>query len=67
MLGSDEEAGLSDKPVELIQGDSIDIGEVVAQWLALALNPYPRSDAPTFEYIEAAKLEWGYANPFQSA
>jgi uncharacterized metal-binding protein YceD (DUF177 family) len=30
-----------------IEGDSIDIGEAVAQSLALALEPYPRADAET--------------------
>lgn len=64
MLGSEEDLD-SDKPVELIQGDSIDIGEVVAQWLALALNPYPRSDAPTFEYIEAANASKDMQTPFK--
>ena len=53
LLGSDEEEDEdSDKPVELIRSDNIDIGEIVAQWLSLALNPYPRSDAPLYEHVE---------------
>lgn len=64
MLGAEEDMD-SDKPVELIQGDSIDIGEIVAQWLALALNPYPRSDAPTFEYIEVAGTSKDMQTPFK--
>ena len=43
-----------DRPVELIEDDRIDIGEIVAQWLALGLNPYPRSEAPAFAHIEVA-------------
>jgi uncharacterized metal-binding protein YceD (DUF177 family) len=55
LKAEEEEVVVGDEePVELIQGDSIDIGEIVAQWLALTLNPYPRSDAPVFLHIEAA-------------
>jgi uncharacterized metal-binding protein YceD (DUF177 family) len=66
MLGPADDTDMDgDKPVELIQGDAIDIGEVVAQWLALTLNPYPRSDAPTFEYIEAAGSTKDMQTPFK--
>lgn len=65
-LGSDEEAAeAEERPVELIQGDYIDIGEIVAQWLALALNPYPRSDAPPFKHIEAASPNGDMQTPFK--
>lgn len=53
----------SEAPVDLIQGDSIDIGEIVIQWLSLALNPYPRSDAPLYEHIEELNKE-GTHKPF---
>lgn len=54
-----------EKPVELIEGDNIDLSEIVAQWLALALNPYPRSDAPPFAHIEAAIDGENMQTPFQ--
>ena len=34
---------------EPLEGDSIDIGETVAQFLALALDPYPRRQGVAFE------------------
>lgn len=54
----------TDQPVELIRGDQIDIGEVIAQWLGLALNPYPRSDAPLYEHIEEVNALKGVHTPF---
>lgn len=58
-----------------IEGDTIDIGEAVAQSLALALDPYPRADGATLakarrlllseEEAEAlAAAEKARANPF---
>lgn len=47
---ADEELELNDDDLDtlLIEGGGIDMGEAVAQTLALALNPYPRSpDADT--------------------
>jgi len=41
--------------VEPFDGDAIDIGEAVAQQLALALDPYPRAPG--------ASLEWGGSAP----
>ena len=43
-----------DEPPEPITGDSIDLGELVAQFLSLAINPYPR--APGAD-AEAARYE----------
>ena len=64
LLGSDEDSeDDSGKPTELIRGEQIDIGEIVAQWMALALNPYPRSDAPLYEHIEQP-TESGTHTPF---
>lgn len=40
---------------EPFDGDAIDIGEAVAQQLAMALDPYPRAPG--------AKLEWGGGEP----
>ncbi len=36
-------------PPEPLTGDSIDIGELLAQHLALAINPYPRSPGATLD------------------
>jgi len=40
-------------PPEPLPGDSIDIGELVAEHLALALNPYPRSEGAALDVPEA--------------
>lgn len=43
-------------PVDLIEGGKIPVGTIVTQWLALALDPFPRVDhVPTFQHIEAAE------------
>lgn len=57
-----------EKPVDVIEGNLINVGEVVAQWLALSLNPFPRSDAPVFEYVEDSATAEGKQthNPFQA-
>jgi uncharacterized metal-binding protein YceD (DUF177 family) len=52
------------RPIEVLEGDTIDIGEIVAQWLGLSLDPYPRSDAPTFTHIEA-ELDNPTHKPFE--
>ena len=53
----------SDLDSEALVGDIIDIGEIAAQALALALDPYPRSAAPAPGVIseDAARAA---ANPF---
>lgn len=38
----DREEALSEEPVELLEGASVDLGELLVQELALAMNPYPR-------------------------
>ncbi len=40
---------LEEAPEE-IEGDSIDIGELVAQHLSLAIDPYPRAPEARFDY-----------------
>ena len=49
---------------EEIEGNAIDLGEMVAQCLALELDPYPRK--PGIEYVpEAEKLQdSGAESPF---
>ena len=44
--GDEIELGAIDLEVEVLDGDVIDMGEIAAQALALALDPYPRSTAP---------------------
>lgn len=39
---------LEDEP-EPVDGDSVDLGEIVAQHLSLALDPYPRSEGAELE------------------
>jgi uncharacterized metal-binding protein YceD (DUF177 family) len=45
--GQDIELGDDDLDVELLEGDVIDLGEWAAQAMALALDPYPRSNTAT--------------------
>lgn len=42
---------------EPLEGDSIDIGETVSQFLALALDPYPRRQGVEFEAADYPGLE----------
>ncbi len=35
---------LSDEEYEFFDGESVDLGELVAQQIAAAINPYPRKD-----------------------
>ena len=61
--GDDIELADNDLDSEALVGDIVDIGEIAAQALALALDPYPRSTAPAPGVIseEAARAA---ANPF---
>jgi uncharacterized metal-binding protein YceD (DUF177 family) len=53
LLAPEEETdGDINQPVDLIEGDNIDVYEIVTQWLTLCLEPYPRSNAPHFEHTE---------------
>lgn len=44
--GDEIELAEPDLDTEVLDGDIIDMGEIAAQALALALDPYPRSTAP---------------------
>lgn len=49
---------------EPIVGDQIDLGEVVAQYLALALDPYPKHPVATHEGISTKTHSPTPHNPF---
>lgn len=51
MLKPDENEDGMEQPEAVIDGQA-DIGELAAQYLALALDPYPRKTADAFSYIE---------------
>jgi uncharacterized metal-binding protein YceD (DUF177 family) len=53
--GSEEEVELGEEELDVIfyEGGAIDLGEAVAQTLALALDPYPRSQAAEAALEEA--------------
>ncbi|WP_310496562.1 DUF177 domain-containing protein [Sandarakinorhabdus sp.] len=59
VLPDEDEMELSDADinVELLDGDEIDLGELAAQALALALDPYPRSADPAPESISGVISE----------
>jgi uncharacterized metal-binding protein YceD (DUF177 family) len=44
------------EPPEPLEGDSLDLGELVAQHLSVALDPYPRKEG-------LAPLEWAAGGP----
>jgi uncharacterized metal-binding protein YceD (DUF177 family) len=49
---------------EVIEGDSIDIGEMVSQCLTLELEPYPRKEGIEFELSERDLNPEGVIGPF---
>ena len=49
---------------EIIEGDSIDIGEMVSQCLTLELEPYPRKEGIEFELFESDLNPEGVIGPF---
>lgn len=54
---------IDDEP-EPIEGDSVDIGELVAQHLSLALDPYPRAEGARLEPESLAAGEVADEGPF---
>jgi uncharacterized metal-binding protein YceD (DUF177 family) len=48
---------LDSEPPEPIIGGAIDLGELVTQYLSLALDPYPRAPGVTFEPVLVASDE----------
>ncbi|MCZ6605625.1 MAG: DUF177 domain-containing protein, partial [Alphaproteobacteria bacterium] len=46
-------SGTHEDPPEPLDGETIDIGEIAAQQLSLALDPYPRAPGVDFEAIDA--------------
>lgn len=55
--GDDIELADSDLDTEPLDGDIIDLGEIAAQALALALDPYPRSTLPAPGVITEAQAK----------
>jgi uncharacterized metal-binding protein YceD (DUF177 family) len=57
---------LAEEEPEPIPAGVIDLGEAVAQQLAIALDPYPRAPGASLETLEEARqhLEQGTRNPF---
>ena len=55
----------SEDPEPIVDG-KIDVGELVAQYLSLAINPYPRAEGESFGEAEPLKeaVEEVYENPF---
>ena len=54
-----------DDPPETFVGDEIDLGPLLVEYLALALDPYPRSGDERFEAVETdPEPEAGKVSPF---
>jgi uncharacterized metal-binding protein YceD (DUF177 family) len=54
--------------IEIMDGESIDIGETIAQQLSLALDPYPKKVGETFEAVGISSDDDDRAdrpNPFE--
>ncbi|MCC7273824.1 MAG: DUF177 domain-containing protein [Alphaproteobacteria bacterium] len=52
--GEEVELAFEDEVVEPLEGDAIDVGEAVAQELAIALDPYPRAPGATVPPLDDA-------------
>lgn len=61
--GDEIELADADLDTETLDGDVIDLGEIAAQALALALDPYPRSTAPAPGVISEAEAR-SVSSPF---
>lgn len=60
LLESEEDTDENEnQPVELIENEKMDIGELIAQWLVVSMNPYPRSETPFYEHIEVEETTEG--------
>lgn len=65
-IGSDEEVELGESDLDTVfhDGSSIDLGGAIADTLALALDPYPRSAGADAALKEAGVLSEEDASPF---
>ena len=60
LVAPDDVDGTEDQPIELIENEKVDIKELVAQWIVLSMDPFPRSaDTPFYEHIEQKTNEEG--------
>ncbi len=62
--GEDIELADSDLDIEPLDGDIIDMGEIAAQVMAMALDPYPRSSVPAPDIIISEEQARMAASPF---
>jgi uncharacterized metal-binding protein YceD (DUF177 family) len=61
--GDDVELAENDLDTEPLDGDIIDMGEIAAQAMALALDPYPRSSLPAPDILSEEQARMN-ASPF---
>lgn len=67
-LADDEEPDLYDeegRDIEPLDGDTLDIGELVAEEFALSLDPYPRKPGAEASDLGPAVSESARRNPFE--
>lgn len=65
LSGTREVAAFGDEDFEEpVAGDALDLGEIVAQCLSLALDPYPRRTGATLEISEMSAEAAGSEGPF---
>jgi uncharacterized metal-binding protein YceD (DUF177 family) len=68
LMADEEGVEPPDEDIEVMGGESIDIGETIAQQLSLALDPYPRQVGETFEAVGISSDDDDRAdrpNPFE--
>lgn len=65
-LGAGEEMELDDEAIDVLplEGGAIDLGEIAAETLALALDPFPRGPNAEAALKEAGVISEGEAGPF---
>lgn len=56
----DEDLRVDDEDFEIYSGNSVDIGEIGAVELALALDPYPRAEGVSVSDLGPGGLDMGY-------
>jgi uncharacterized metal-binding protein YceD (DUF177 family) len=65
-MAADDEVELNSGDLDTVEYDGgvVDVGEAVAQTLALALNPFPRAPGADQALREAGVIDEGEAGPF---
>lgn len=59
-----EDDAASDEDIDLLEGEDVDLGDLIVQQIALAMDPYPRAEsAPSFPQDDAPPDDSSSAGP----